>query len=222
MRFDSAALSPKDAYALLISTIVPRPIAWVSTLDRAGHSNLAPFSFFTGVASRPPLLCLSIGQRRVDGTMQPKDTLANIQATGEFVVNIPSADQAAAVNQSAAELPPGTSELEALQLPTAPSVHVAPPRVTSCRIQLECKLDQIVWLGQPATQALVVGQVLCFHIDDAIWSDTLHGVDPLALDPLSRLGGKAFGTTGQAIELERPDWLATGFSAAVARDKAVK
>ncbi len=222
MRFDSATISPKDAYALLISTIVPRPIAWVTTLDALCRSNLSPVSFFTGVASRPPLLCLSVGQRRVDGAMQPKDTLANIQATGEFVVNIPSVIHAEAVNQSATELPPGTSELEAMQLPTLPSVYIKPPRVASCKVQLECKLDQLVWLGKPAMQALVIGEIVCFHVDDALWSETLGGVDPLALDPLSRLGGKAFGTTGQAIALERPDWLASGFSAHIARDKASK
>jgi len=88
MRFDANDLSAKDAYALLISAIVPRPIAWVSTVDRDGRVNLAPFSFFTGICSRPPLLAVSIGQRRWQGTWQPKDTLANIEATGDLVVHI--------------------------------------------------------------------------------------------------------------------------------------
>lgn len=221
MRFDAAAISAKDAYALMISAIVPRPIAWVSTVDAAGAVNLAPFSFFTGVASRPPLLALSIGQRRWQGQTQPKDTLANLQATGELVVNIPTVALAEQVNASAAELPPGVSELEHCGLTAAASVHVRPPRVQQCPVQLECKLSQIVWVGTPPTQALVLAEIVCFHIAEAVWSAQLQGIDPLALDPLSRLGGQAFGTTGRAIELARPDWLASGFSAAVARGLAV-
>lgn len=220
MRFDTAAISPKDAYALMISAIVPRPIAFVSTVDEAGTVNLAPFSFFTGVASRPPLLALSIGQRRWQGKAQPKDTLANIQASGELVVNIPTVALAEQVNASAAELPPGVSELEHCGLTAQASVHVRPPRVLECPVQLECKLSQIVWVGTPPTQALVLAEIVCFHVAEAVWSEALGGIDPLALDPLSRLGGQAFGTTGRAIELARPDWAASGFSAAVERGLA--
>lgn len=217
MRFDCSEISAKEAYSLMISAIVPRPIAFVTTVDGGGAVNLAPFSFFTGVCSRPPLLALSIGQRRWQGQLQPKDTLANIQATGQLVVNIPTVALAEAVNATAAELPPGTSELDHAGLSAVPSVHVRPPRVAQSPVQLECKLSQIVWLGTPPTQALVIAEILCFHVDDAVWSEALGGIDPLALDPLSRLGGQAFGTTGRAIELPRPDWQASGFSAAVSR-----
>lgn len=220
MRFDASQISSRDAYSLLISAVVPRPIAFVTTVDANGAVNLAPFSFFTGVCSRPPLLALSIGQRNWQGTLQPKDTLANIQANGELVVHIATVALAEAVNAAAAELPPGVSELDHCGLTAVPSVHVRPPRVKECPVQMEAKLSQIVWLGTPATQALVIVEVLCFHVDDALWSDRLHGIDPLLLDPLSRLGGKAFGTTGRAIELPRPDWVASGFTAAVAREKA--
>lgn len=220
MRFDTSQISAKEAYSLLISAVVPRPIAFVTTVDAAGNVNLAPFSFFTAVSSRPPLLALSIGQRHWQGALQPKDTLANIQATGELVVNIAPVALADAVNGAAAELPPGVSELAHCGLTAAASVHVRPPRVQECPVQMEAKLSQIVWVGTPATQALVLVEVLCFHVADAIWSDLLQGIDPMALDPLSRLGGQAFGTTGQAIELPRPDWQASGFTAAVRRQKA--
>lgn len=217
MRFDCSQISPKDAYALMISAIVPRPIAFVTTVDAAGVVNLAPFSFFTGVCSRPPLLALSIGMRRWQGKLQPKDTLANIEASGQLVVNIPTVAMAEAVNATAEELPPGVSELEWAGLVAEPSVHVKPPRVRGCPVQLECHLDQVVRLGTGGTQALVIAEILCFHVEDSVWSDTLQGIDPVALDPLSRLGGQAFGTLGRALELPRPDWAASGFSAAVAR-----
>ncbi len=220
MRFDASQISAKDAYALLISAVVPRPIAFVTTVDGQGVVNLAPFSFFTAVSSRPPLLALSIGQRNWQGALQPKDTLANIQANGELVVHIAPVALAEAVNGAAAELPPGVSELQHCGLTALPSVHVRPPRIRECPVQMEAKLSQIVWVGTPATQALVLVEVLCFHVDDAIWSDHLQGIDPLVLDPLSRLGGKAFGTTGRAIELPRPDWAVSGFTAAVSRQKA--
>lgn len=221
MRFDTSSIPAKDAYALLISAVVPRPIAFVTTVDRQGNVNLAPFSFFTAVSSRPPLLALSIGQRRWQGALQPKDTLANLQSSGELVVNIAPVALAEAVNAAAAELPPGVSELAHCGLTAQPSVHVRPPRVLECPVQMEAKLSQIVWLGTPATQALVIVEVLCFHVADAVWSDQLQGIDPLLLDPLSRLGGQSFGTTGRVIELARPDWLASGFDAGVLREKGV-
>lgn len=216
MRFDCSDLTPKEAYALLISAIVPRPIAWVTTVDHDDRVNLAPFSFFTGICSRPPLLALSIGQRRWNGKWQPKDTLANIQATGELVVHIAPAAMANAVNASAAELPPGESEVAASELHTEPSVYVRPPRLVGCPVAMECKLSQIVWLGQGNAQALVVAEVLSFAVDDAVWNADAAQIDAAKLDPLSRLGGQWFGTLGQGVALPRPDWQATGFEARVA------
>ncbi len=218
MRFDTASLSPKDAYALLISAIVPRPIALVTTVDTRGNVNLAPFSFFTGVASRPPLLSLSIGQRKWQGALQPKDTLANIQDIGELVVNLPSEELAEQVNACAEELPPGVSELAHCGLTPEPSLHVRPPRVAQCAVQLECKLDQIVWVGRPATQALIIAEIVCFHVADRVWNAALGAIDPQLLAPLSRLGGAYYGKTREPFALERPDWQATGLQARV--DKA--
>jgi len=217
MEFHCADLSPKDAYALLISAVVPRPIAFVTTVDGDGAVNLAPFSFFSGVASRPPLLSLSIGQRRWQGEARPKDTLANLQSTRECVVHIPSEDLAAQVNASAAELPPGVSELDHCRLTPVPSLRVRPPRVAECPIAMECVLDQIVWVGRPAVQALALVEVVCFHVDDAVWSDELRAVDTLRLRPLSRLGGTLYGRTRDPIALDRPDWAATGFAARVTK-----
>lgn len=220
MRFDASELDPRHAYALLIGAVVPRPIAFVTTVDGEGRVNLAPYSFFTGVCSRPPMVCISAGVRRWQGAWQPKDTLANIRATGELVVNIASQELADAVNACAEELPPGQSELERAGLHALPSEHVRPPRVQECAVQMECKLDQIVMVGRPATQALALAEVVCFHVRDEVWSEELGGIDPDKLRPLSRLGGALFGAYGGSFERQRPDWLASGFSARV--DKAPK
>ncbi|MBM4344028.1 MAG: flavin reductase [Deltaproteobacteria bacterium] len=125
-----------------------------------------------------------------------------------------------AVNQTAAELPPGQSEAEASGLQTVPSSHVRPPRVLGCPVAMECRLDQVVRLGHGQAQALVVAEVLAFHIDEAVWDAKAGQIDASKLDPLSRLGGQWFGTLGEGIELPRPDWQASGFVARVAARSA--
>ncbi len=209
--FDPTAMRGRDIYFLMIGTIVPRPIAWVSSLDAAGTLNLAPFSYFNGISSRPPLISLSIGHRKFGGELVKKDTLRNIEATGEFVINIPGEELAAQVNQSSAEYPPDVSELSEVGLTTVPSEIVKPPRVAECRVAMECKLERVVMLGKPrALNGLVIAEVVRWHVDDAIWDADAAMVDVERLKPLSRLGGSYFGKTREPFSIPRPDWAAKG------------
>ncbi len=209
--FDPAQLRGRDIYLLMIGTIVPRPIAFVTSLNDAGVLNVAPFSYFNGISSRPPLVSLSIGHRKLDGELVKKDTLRNIEASGEFVINIPSEDLAAQVNQASAEYPPDVSEVSETGLSTLPSEVVAPPRIAQCRVAMECKLEQVVMLGRPkALNGLVIGEVVRWHIDDSVWDAAASAVDIETLRPLSRLGGSSFGKTREPFSLPRPDWAAKG------------
>ena len=206
MQFDPKEASSKDIYGLMISAIVPRPIAFISTQSAQGITNVAPFSYFNGVSSKPPLLSVSIGHRRWEGQLIKKDTLRNIEETKEFVVNIVNEALLPAMNASAAEYPPDISELEALQLETLPSLKIMPPRVKLSPIQLECKLERVIMLGEPAMNGLVIGEVVCIHIDDEIWDAAHSTIDPEKLRPVARLGGTLYSTLGQIISLPRPDW----------------
>jgi flavin reductase (DIM6/NTAB) family NADH-FMN oxidoreductase RutF len=158
MLFDVAALSPENTYKLLVSTIVPRPIAWVTTTDREGRVNAAPYSFFNAVSGAPPVVCIGIGPKR-EGL---KDTGENIRATGAFVVNLVPERAAAAMNVTAIDFPPGVDELVEAGLTAAPSTHVAPPRIAESPVAMECRLLNLVEVG--AGRAVVLGTVRC-HID---------------------------------------------------------
>ena len=206
MQFDPKEASSKDIYGLMISAIVPRPIAFISTQSAQGVTNVAPFSYFNGVSSKPPLISVSIGHRRWEGKLLKKDTLRNIEETGEFVVNIVNEALLPAMNDSAAEYPPEVSELEALQIETVPSLKIKPPRVKLSPIQLECKLERVIMLGEPAMNGLVIGEVIHIHIDDAIWDAAHSTIDPEKLRPVARLGGALYSTLGQLISLPRPEW----------------
>ncbi len=201
MLLDFAQLEPRQAYQWMISMIVPRPIAWVSSVGEAGDANLAPFSFFQGITSRPPTL-MFVPVTQVDGT--PKDTLRNIEATGEFVVNLVSADLTEKMNASAASLPYGESEFEAFDIAAAPSERVKPPRVAAARAAFECKLLQIVKLGDaPGVANVVFGRILCAHVDDAVLGADGR-IDPKRLDLIGRMGGDDYCTTRDQFSLERP------------------
>ena len=179
----------------------------MTTVNSNGVVNLAPFSYFSGICSRPPLLSLSIGHRKWQGELVKKDTLKNIEATGELVVNIAHEELAHQLNETSAELPPDVSELEAVGLTAVKSDLVAPPRVAECRVAMECKLEQVVMLGRPKPlSGLVIAEILRWHIDDSIWDETNGRVDTERLMPLSRLGGTSYGRTRGAFSLPRPDW----------------
>lgn len=201
MLVDFDAIPSRRAYEWLIATIVPRPIAWVSTLGPDGATNLAPFSFFNGVTSRPPTL-MFVPVTKLDGT--PKDTLRNVEATKEFVVNLVSADLAEQMSATAAGLPYGESEFAAFGIAAAPSLRVKPPRVAAARVAFECRLHSIVRVGdEPGVANVVFGQIQCAHVDDAV-----IGADGLAdagkLDLIGRMGGDDYCTTRERFRVERP------------------
>ena len=179
MQIDPALHSSAENYKLLTNLVVPRPIAWVSTLGQSGGVNLAPFSFFNALGSDPVYLVISVG-RNDRGEL--KDTEKNIQATGEFVVNMVTEDLLDAMNLSAADFPPDQSELEAAHLGTAPSVHIRTPRVAQAQVSMECKLFSAQQLG---ANMLFVGEVLMFHVADHLIGPRLR-VNGFA--PIGRLG----------------------------------
>ncbi|BAL27268.1 flavin reductase family protein [Azoarcus sp. KH32C] len=179
MQIDPSRHSAADNYKLLTNIVVPRPIAWVTSVNAAGTVNLAPFSFFNAVASNPPYVMISVGSNDAG---QLKDTAANIEATGEFVVNMVTEDLFAAMNISAADFPPDQSELAAAGLTTAPSVHLQVPRVAEAQVSLECRLHSTIPLG---TNKVYVGEVVMFHLADQLVGPRLH-IEGFA--PLGRLG----------------------------------
>ncbi|OIR00425.1 flavin reductase like domain protein [mine drainage metagenome] len=179
MQIDPSSNSKADNYKLLTNLVIPRPIAWVSSLGPSGVINLAPFSFFNAVGSDPVYLIVSIGHND-DGTA--KDTARNIQASGEFVVNLVTEDLFDAMNISAADFPPELSELEAAQLHAAPSVRIKAPRVAEAQVSLECKLFSAQPLG---ANTLFIGEVVMFHVADQLLGPRLHIEN---FSPIGRLG----------------------------------
>jgi flavin reductase (DIM6/NTAB) family NADH-FMN oxidoreductase RutF len=164
---------------LLTNLVVPRPIAWVTSLSPGGVVNLAPFSFFNAVGSDPLYLVISVG-RHNNGEL--KDTAKNIQASGEFVVNMVTEELFDAMNISAAEFPPDQSELEAAGLQTAPSVQIKTPRIAQATVSLECILFNTQSLGE---NTMYIGQVVMFHVADHLMGPGLR-VNNFA--PIGRLG----------------------------------
>jgi flavin reductase (DIM6/NTAB) family NADH-FMN oxidoreductase RutF len=201
MFIDPASSAPRDVYRLMTALIVPRPIAFVSTLDPLGGRNLAPFSFFTGVSADPPVICFSPIVRGRDGAV--KDTLRNIEATGEFVTNIVSEDFKEQMNACSADVPPEVDEFVLSGLTALASDLVKPPRVAEARASMECRLLQVVHIsGKPLGGSIVVGEVVRFHVEDALFDN--FTVDPDLLRPIGRLGGPLYARTTDRFVLERP------------------
>jgi flavin reductase (DIM6/NTAB) family NADH-FMN oxidoreductase RutF len=190
-----------NVYKLMIGAIVPRPIAFVSTINSDGLRNLAPFSFFTGVSGNPPVICFSPMVRSSDG--KHKDTLNNIEAVKEFVVNIVSEDLVEKMNICSTEFPPDVEEFKASGLTPIPSHIVKPPRVKESRINMECKLLQVVHVSpKPLGGSIVIGEVLCFHIADELIDN--YKIDPDKLHPIGRMGGPTYTRTTDRFDLIRP------------------
>jgi flavin reductase (DIM6/NTAB) family NADH-FMN oxidoreductase RutF len=202
MLLDFSALPPRDAYAWMISTILPRPIAWVSTVSLEGRTNLAPFSFFQGVTSNPPtLLFVPVNTR--DGSK--KDTLRNIEEVPEFVVHLVSYAAGEAMNRTSALLPYGESEIEAYGIPHVPSRRIRPPRIALAPVAFECTLDRIVAIGEgPLAGNVVFGRILLAHIDDGVLGADGRP-DPARLDLIGRMGGETYTRTTERFDLKRPD-----------------
>jgi flavin reductase (DIM6/NTAB) family NADH-FMN oxidoreductase RutF len=191
---------PQNIYKMLIGMVVPRPIAFVSTVSRDGIRNLAPFSFFTVVSANPPVICFA-PMRNSRGLM--KDTLRNIEETREFTVNVVSEEFVQQMNMCSGEYGPEIDEFEISRLTPVASDLVAPPRVGESKASMECKLLQIVEASaQPLGGSLVLGEVLRFHVADAVIEN--FRVDPDALNAVGRMGGPAYTRTKDRFDIARP------------------
>jgi flavin reductase (DIM6/NTAB) family NADH-FMN oxidoreductase RutF len=201
MRIDPASTRARDVYRVMIRCIVPRPIAWVSTRSADGVHNLAPFSFFTGVTSKPPSVLFCPG-RRSDGGGR-KDTLANVEATGEFVVNVVTESLAERMIDTAADFAAGVDEFEIAGLTPAPCEVVGAPRVAESPVSFECRRLDVFHVGPDGAGggAIVVGEIVMIHIDDAVLAD--GRVDAGLLRPLARLGGLEYAGLGDRFDLVR-------------------
>jgi flavin reductase (DIM6/NTAB) family NADH-FMN oxidoreductase RutF len=192
MLFDFAQLTPRERHRILISTVVPRPIAWVVTEDERSTLNVAPFSFFNVFAEDPPLICLGIGAGE-RGPGDVKDTAVNIRRTGEFVVNLVSEDTAKAMTVTAVEHPPEVNEMKAAGLATEPSSLVRPPRIAASPVALECRRYDIIAL--PTERLLVLGIVVAAHVrDDAVLDAGRCHIDTPRLRLIGRMHGRGWYT----------------------------
>jgi flavin reductase (DIM6/NTAB) family NADH-FMN oxidoreductase RutF len=204
LTLDPANCETKDVYKLLTGIVVPRPIALVSTVDHAGAANLAPFSFFNAVGSNPPtLLFCPVVRAASPEHDRRKDTLRNVEETGEFVVNVISDALAAAANITAAEVPPDVDEFRLSGLTPIESEAVRPPRVAESPAQMECKLLQVFYTShEPGGGVIVLGQVVRFHLREALFDN--FRVDPAGLDAVGRMAGNTWVRTRDRIDLARP------------------
>lgn len=194
MEIDPSTLDRKSAYLLQISCIIPRPIAFVTTLSKEGVVNLAPFSYFNGVSSSPPIIMIAVGSRR-EGK---KDTWRNIEDTGEFVVNVVVPELMGAVIIGAQNHPPDVSELELAKLTPRPSKKVKVPRLAESPINLECVLYRLV---EVEGTALILGRVVLYQVRDELLKD--GQVDPHRLTFVGRLGAEYYCRVAEIFEKKR-------------------
>ncbi|HWF47998.1 MAG TPA: flavin reductase family protein [Bryobacteraceae bacterium] len=204
LRIDPSAQHYRNVYKLMVGTIVPRPIAFVSTKSPSGILNLAPFSYFTACSSKPPCILFSATGR----TGGAKDTVANILATEQFVVNIVSEQMASQMNATSAEFPPEVDEFDISGLTPIDSELILPPRVAESHVQMECRLVQMVRVGEEVGGGMVViGEVVLFHIDDRVLADPERDpftVEPSHLRAIGRMGGSTYIRTQDVFNMERP------------------
>jgi flavin reductase (DIM6/NTAB) family NADH-FMN oxidoreductase RutF len=185
VEFNPAELNEKQVYKLLSGSVVPRPIAWVSTISDEGELNLAPFSFFSVASRNPPMLSISIGPGVGEREGTEKDTLVNIRGQKEFVINVVPTFLGNAMQKSAENLPSRVNEFEAAGVTPVDSVVVQPKRVKEAPIQMECKLDQIIQLG---SDHLIIGRMLRYHIEEEYYLGN-YKINLDRLQPLGRLAG---------------------------------
>lgn len=193
MHVDPAKLEGRTPYRLLTSIVVPRPIAWVSSLSATGVRNLAPHSYFNAISSAPPIVHFT--------STGVKDTLTNVRATREFVINIVSLELVEQMNITSADFPPEEDEFVWAGVEGAPSEKVAPERVASARVALECRVRDIVSMGNGH---MVFGDVVSAYIDDDVLVD--GKVSAEKLKPVARLGGAEYCAVTEVFEIARPRW----------------
>jgi flavin reductase (DIM6/NTAB) family NADH-FMN oxidoreductase RutF len=207
MLFDLLELPAKERYKLVTCTVVPRPIAWVVTLDAQGRANAAPFSFFNVFSDDPVVVGFSVGSRRGGGS---KDTAANVRATGQFVVNLVSAETAEQMNVTATDFEAGVDELKAAGLTAIPSTRVAPPRIAESPVALECETYQLIPLGH---HLLVLGKAVALHVrDDCVLDAKRNYIDTERLGLVGRMHAPSwYSRTTDTFEIKRlsaADWAA--------------
>lgn len=208
-------LQHRELYNILINAVVPRPIAWVSTLSASGRHNLAPFSFFNAVCAKPPLLAFAPGMRPPkkseaaadEGEGHPgvhiKDTLRNIRETKEFVINTVTYELAEAMNLTSGEYEADIDEFELAKVASAPSHVVRPRRVADSPVSFECKLHQILDFNPaPEGGSLVIGEIVSVHIDERHLKE--GRIDRDSLDLIGRMGGMQYARTTERFEMVRP------------------
>lgn len=202
LSFVPAEMVNPAPYHLLTSIVAPRPIAWVSTLSTDGIPNLAPYSFYNAVAGFPPTIMFSVAYRRKEP--REKDTLRNIKQIGEFVTHIVNEAMAEAMIQTAVEFSYGVSEFQKAGLKAVASIDVRPPRIADVPVAMECQVTQIVPV-EGATNVMVLGRVLRFHIREDLYRPELGLVDTVRMQPITRLGGPVeYTKLGELFSLELP------------------
>jgi flavin reductase (DIM6/NTAB) family NADH-FMN oxidoreductase RutF len=200
MLFDFGKIPPREGYKLLVSTVTPRPIAWITSLNAAGQLNAAPFSFFNAFSGDPPVVGIGIGSHEPG---RAKDTRRNIRETKEFVVNLVSEEMAEAMNVTAIEFESAVNEVVEAGLETLSSAHVKPPRIAASPVSMECALVQIVELGPD--NALVLGRVLAMHVrDDLVIDPAKHYIDTPGLKLIGRMHGAGwYARTSDLFKMDR-------------------
>ncbi len=199
---DPSDQSERDNYKLLIGSIIPRPVAFVTTLSNKGVLNAAPFSYFNIVTADPPMVSISV--QRKNGVQ--KDTARNALEAGAFVVHISDESYIRQINETAANLPPDQSEVLLAGLNSVASDKIAVPGIAEANIRMECLLEHCISLGgtkeSPSTD-LLIGRVVCFHMDESVYQDGY--IDPERLKPVSRLAGNSYAKLGEIFTIERPE-----------------
>lgn len=205
--FNLSAMSTGDSYKLIASLVMPRPIAWITTLDAEGVVNAAPFSFFNLVSADPPLAAVGFSGA---SDREAKDTLANIRATGELVINLVSEDLADAMNITAINAPRGTDELSLAGLETLASSQIRPPRIAASPVSMECRTWQMLQPGESST--ILLATILQVHVaKDAFEDEARLHIDPSKLKLIGRMhGGGGYCTTRDLFEVERKTWPVEG------------
>ncbi|MGX6445207.1 flavin reductase family protein [Neobacillus sp. K501] len=200
LSIDPVSLSERDNYKFLIGSIIPRPIAFVTTISKDGVINGAPFSYFNIVSSKPPMISLSI--QRSSG--RQKDTARNIIESKEFVVHIVDEQNVDKINKTAANLPPEESELELAKLTPVKSMKISVPGIKEAKIRMECSLEHSLELGGTDMTGcdFIIGKVVQFHIEESIYEN--GRIDPNGLAAVSRLAGNNYAKIGEIFEIERP------------------
>jgi flavin reductase (DIM6/NTAB) family NADH-FMN oxidoreductase RutF len=205
VQLDLRVPNPTAMYKLLIGCVVPRPIAWVSSVDAHGVPNLAPFSYFMAITHDPPTIAFSASPRGVEvaGARGKKDTLSNVEVTREFVVNVVDDALAAAMNVTSGDYPPGVDEFAQAGLTPLPSVQVKAPRVAAAPINMECRLVQILPVGN-LPHHLVIGEIVHLHLRDDVYDAASGRIDMRRLRPVGRLAGQMYTHVHDIFEMKRP------------------